>query len=199
MFQRASVGASEKTESAEMGGGRGASLLLHLGIVGSAYNTPQQMIRFSDEKESFNFLFFVIILSIFGIRGGRNLLILGGPDPAGWLLFLSIVLLQVFLPTMVISMFYGPKSIAPRLQSPATSPWHRRLSWGHDLPQHPEEEYLARPRELEDDAGVEQMLHLLCTGMAKERCRFDRINRCLRWTVVSFVAWAALIMMTINQ
>ncbi len=78
MFQRASLGAFEKSESAEMGGGRGASLLLHLGIVGSAYNTPQQMIRLSDEKESFNFLFFVIIMSIFGIRGDRILLILGG-------------------------------------------------------------------------------------------------------------------------
>ncbi len=72
------MGVSEKAESAETGGKRAAGLPLRLGIVVSAYNTPQQKIRFSDEKESFNFLFFVIILSIFGIRGGRNLLILGG-------------------------------------------------------------------------------------------------------------------------
>ncbi len=100
---------------------------------------------------------------------------------------------------MGVSLIYGPKSIAPRLQSPATSPWHRRLSWCHDLSLHPEEEHLARPRVLEDDAAVEPMVHLLCTAMAKERSRFDRINRCLRWVVVSFVAWVALIMMTITQ
>ncbi len=116
------MGVSERAESAETGGKRAASLLVHLGIVGSAYNTPQQMIRFSDEKESFSFLFFVIILSIFGIRVIGFCSSWGGPDPAGWLIFLSIMLLHVFLASMVISLFYGPKSIAPRLQSPAVSP-----------------------------------------------------------------------------
>lgn len=118
------MGVSEKTESAETGGKRAASLLLHLGIVVSTYNTPQRMIRFSDEKESFSFLFFVIILSIFGIRGGRILLIRGGQVwPGGSIsCFLSIMLLQVFLATMVISLIYDPKPIAPHLQSPAASP-----------------------------------------------------------------------------
>jgi len=88
----------------------------------SAFITAQGMIRFSDETASFVFLFSGIILSIFGIRGDRILLILGGPGPAGGLRFLFIMLFLVFLATMVVSLFYGLKTNAPRLLSPAASP-----------------------------------------------------------------------------
>ena len=58
-------------------GKMGARLPLRLRFVVSGYNTNQQVIRFSDEQESFILLFFVTNLSIFGIRGDRILLILG--------------------------------------------------------------------------------------------------------------------------
>ena len=46
------------------------NLSVRLTFVMSAYTTAQRMIRFSEEKASFVFLFFGIILSIFGIRWG---------------------------------------------------------------------------------------------------------------------------------
>ncbi len=139
------MGVSERAESAETGGKRAASLLVHLGIVGSAYNTPQQMIRFSDEKESFSFLFFVIILSIFGIRGDRILLILGRARSGRVAHFLVH-----YAPPRVPGLHGDLAVLRPQVHRapPAVAsgePMHRRLSWGHDLLQHPEEDHLAPP------------------------------------------------------
>ena len=78
MFQGTSVGASEGTESAGRWEKWAGSLPRRLSFVVSAFITAQGMIRFSDETASFVFLFSGIILSIFGIRGDRILLILGG-------------------------------------------------------------------------------------------------------------------------
>jgi hypothetical protein len=60
------------------------------------------------------------------------------------------------------------------------------------------EKHLARPRELAHGAVVEEMVHQQYAAMAIGRSRFDRIDRCLRWAVARFVAWVALIMMTIT-
>jgi hypothetical protein len=59
--------------------GSSESLPLRLSFVISAYNAAQWMIRFSDKKASFVFLFFGIILTIFGIRGDR-ILVIGRTD-----------------------------------------------------------------------------------------------------------------------
>ncbi len=58
------------------------------------------MIRFSDESASFAFLFFGIPLSIFGIRGDRLLLILGGHARPGGIRTLLVALFRLFLATM---------------------------------------------------------------------------------------------------
>jgi hypothetical protein len=60
------------------------------------------------------------------------------------------------------------------------------------------EEYPARLRELDHEAVVQEMAHELYTAMAIERSKVDRINRCLRWAVASFIAWVGLIVMTIT-
>jgi len=163
----------------------------------SAYNTAQRMIRFSDEKASFVFLFFGIILSIFGIRGDRILLILGGQIKAGGFRALFVFLFLVFLATMVVSLSYGLQTISPRLTSSGSDPDHQRLYWCHDVLRLPVSEYLIRLRALSDEAVLQEMVHELYAAMAIERSKFDRINRCLRWAVASFVAWVALILMTI--
>jgi len=71
----------------------------------SAHNTAQRMIRFSDGKASFAFLFFGIILSIFGIRGDRILSIVGGQVHPGALrlVFIRLGILsdEVILQEMV--------------------------------------------------------------------------------------------------
>lgn len=185
-----SVGATE---------GSTESLPLRLSFVMSAYNTAQRMIRFSDEKASFVFLFFGIILSIFGIRGDRILLILGGRVQAGGFRSLFILLFLLFLATMILSLFYGLRTIAPRLRSPVDNPNHRRLYWCHDVLRYPVEEYLTRLRALSNEAVLREMVHELYAAMAIERSKFDRINRCLRWAVASFIAWVALILMTITS
>lgn len=175
------------------------SLPLRLNFVMSAYNTAQRMIRFSDEKASFVFLFFGIILSIFGIRGDRILFILGGRVQAGGFRALFILLFLLFLVTMILSLFYGLRTIAPRLGSPVKNPNHRRLYWCHDVLRYSIEEYLTHLRALSDEAVLREMVHELYAAMAIERSKFDRINYCLRWAVASFVLWVALILMTITS
>lgn len=183
-----SVGGGERTPH---------SLPLRLTFVMSAYNTAQRMIRFSDEKASLVFLFFGIILSIFGIRGDRILLILGGQTRPGGFRTLFTLLFFVFLATMILSLLYGLQTIAPRLKSPTGNPGHQRLYWCHDVLRLPVDEYLTRLRGLSDEAVVQEMVHELYAAITIERAKFDRINRCLGWAVASFVAWVALIVMTV--
>ncbi len=186
------------TGAAGLTGETSQDLSLRLTFVMSAYNTAQRMIRFSDEKASFIFLFFGIILSIFGIRGDRILLILGGQARFGAFRVVYIVLFLVFLSTMVIALFHGLKTIAPRLASPTPDPRHLGLYWFQDVLALPVNEYLARLQSLSDQAVLREMAHELYAAMAIERAKFDRINRCLRWAVVSFVLWILLIVMTIG-
>jgi hypothetical protein len=173
------------------------SLSLRLSFVTSAYTTAQQMIRFSDEKASFVFLFFGIILSIFGVRGDRILLILGGQAGAGVFRALFLLVFLLFLATMIVSLMRGLQTIRPRLHTTASDPGHRRLYWCHDVLRVPAAEYLARLQGLTDKAILQEMVFELYAAMAIERAKFDQINRCLRWTVVSFILWTALIGMTI--
>lgn len=189
----------EGVASMEATRGDTGSLPLRLSFVMSAYNTAQRMIRFSDEKASFVFLFFGIILSIFGIRGDRILLILGGRGQTGGFRVLFILLFLLFLVTMVVSLLYGLRTIAPRLGSPKKNRNHQRLYWCHDVLRYRVEEYLARLQGLSDEAMLQEMVHELYAAMTIERSKFDRINRCLRWAVASFIAWVALILMTITS
>jgi hypothetical protein len=163
----------------------------------SAYNTAQRMIRFSDEKASFVFLFFGIILSVFGIRGDRILLILGGQARPGGVHSLFILCFLLFLAAMILSLFHGLRTIAPRLPPPTANPGHQRLYWCHDVLRLPLEEYLIRLRGLTEEAVVQEMVHELYAVMAIEQAKFNRVSRCLRWAVASFAAWVALIVMTI--
>ena len=185
--------ADEKTGKASGG------LTLRLSFVMSAYSTAQQMIRFSDEKASFVFLFFGIILSIFGVRGDRILLILGGQAGPAGLRAAFIAVFLVFLGTMITSLFYGLQTITPRLHSPAADPDHQRLYWCHDVLRLPIAEYAARLRSLGDEAVLREMIYELYAATVIERSKFERIRRCLRWAIASFVIWVVLIAMTIVQ
>lgn len=65
----------------------------------AAYNTAQQMIRSSNNRVTFVFLFFGINLSIFGIRGDRILVILRGRGEAwGFLAPFVLLFLLSFWP-----------------------------------------------------------------------------------------------------
>jgi Family of unknown function (DUF5706) len=185
--------ADEKT------GGDSGSLTLRLSFVMSAYSTAQQMIRFSDEKASFVFLFFGIILSIFGVRGDRILLILGGQAGPAGLRAAFIAVFFVFLGTMITSLFYGLQTITPRLHTPASDPDHQRLYWCHDVLRLPIAEYALRLGSLGDEAVLREMIYELYAATAIERSKFERIRRCLRWAIASFVVWIVLIAMTIVQ
>lgn len=166
----------------------------------SAYNTAQRMIRFSDEKASFVFLFFGIILSIFGVRGDRILLILGGRANPGGLRVLFVFVFCLFLATMVISLFQGLKTIVPRLGAPPTAhPGHLRLYWFQDVLRLPVTEYLTRLQGLSDEAVVREMVYELYAAITIEQGKFHRINRCLRWAVASFILWVVLILMTVGS
>lgn len=77
MYGKGSVTASHREESAGTVGKWPDCLPLCLWFVILATKTARRMIPFPDDKARFVFLFYVNILSIFGIRGGRILLILG--------------------------------------------------------------------------------------------------------------------------
>jgi hypothetical protein len=136
-------------------GGPTESLPLRRRFVMSAYNTAQRMIRFSDGEAIFFSLFFGILLSIFGIRGDRILLNQGGRARAGGFRALFIL---VFLATMILSLFHGLQTIAPRLASRVKNPRHRWLYWRHDMLRYPVEEYLAHLRALSDEAVLPEMV-----------------------------------------
>lgn len=189
-------GAAKAAELAEKGP---QGLSLRLAFVMSAYNTAQRMIRFSDEKASFVFLFFGIILSIFGIRGDRILLILGGHARPGGFRVVFVSVFCLFLATMIVSLLYGLQTIIPRLQSPAANPDHHRLYWFQDVLRLSVSEYLTRLRALSDEGVVREMVQELYAAMAIERAKFDRINRCLRWAVMSFLLWVIVILMSVGS
>lgn len=189
----------EDAEMIEMAENGPQSLPLRLTFVMSAYNTAQRMIRFSDEKASFVFLFFGIILSIFGVRGDRILLILGGQARPGSFRALFIALFLLFLGTMVVSLLYGLRTIIPHLRAPAASPDHLRLYWFQDVLRLPPSEYLARLQGLSDEGVVREMVQELYVVTAIERAKFDRINHCLRWAVASFILWVIVILMTLGS
>jgi hypothetical protein len=58
-------------------------------------------------------------------------------------------------------------------------------------------DYVTRLRVFRGVAATQEMVHERYAAVAIERSRFDRINRCLRWADVSFVAWVAIIVMII--
>ncbi len=180
-----------------MTGESAQGLPLRLTFVISAYDTAQRMIRFSDEKASFVFLFFGIILSIFGIRGDRILLILGGEKRPGAFHALFIGLFLAFFATLVVALFHGLKTIAPRLDAPPADPGRIRLYWFRDVLDLPMNEYLDRLQSLSGEAVLEAMTSEMYAVMAIERAKFSRVSRCLRWAVVSFVLWILVIAMTI--
>ena len=187
-----------RTRAAGLTAESAQSLSLRLTFVMSAYNTAQRMIRFSDEKASFIFLFFGIILSIFGIRGDRILLMLGSAARPGTFRLLFIALFLIFLFTMVMALFHGLKTIAPRLTTPGADPSHQGMYWYQDVLALPVSEYLTRLESLSDEAIFREMTHELYAVMAIERAKFERISRCLRWSVASFVLWILLIVMSIG-
>jgi len=92
----------------------------------SASHTAQGLIRFSGEKTCF--LFLAISMSIFGIRGDRILLMPADQVRAGGFRFLFNLLLLTLLATMVVSLLYGLKTIARRLELSGANVGHRRLS-----------------------------------------------------------------------
>jgi pycsar effector protein len=189
----------EDAKVAEMTENAPQSLPLRLAFVMSAYNTAQRMIRFSDEKASFVFLFLGITLSIFGVRGDRILLILGGKAQPGGFRALFIALFLLFLATMVVSLFYGLRNIVPHLQSLAERPDHLRLYCFQDVLKLPVNEYLTRLRGLSDEGVVREMVQEQYAVMAIERHKFERINCCLRWAVASFILWVIVILMTLGS
>jgi hypothetical protein len=189
----------EDAKVAEMTENAPQSLPLRLAFVMSAYNTAQRMIRFSDEKASFVFLFLGITLSIFGVRGDRILLILGGKAQPGGFRALFFALFLLFLATMVVSLFYGLRNIVPHLQSLAERLDHLRLYWFQDVLKLPVNEYLTRLRGLSDEGVVREMVQEQYAVMAIERHKFERINCCLRWAVASFILWVIVILMTLGS
>lgn len=197
MYEVGSATASQGRKSAGTVGKWPESLPVCLGFVMSSSKTAQRMTRFPDDKARFVFPFYGIILSIFGIRGGQILLIVGGQIRPRW-----IPIPAHHIPTG----FPGHHD-----HLPGVPPQNHRFTPGvagdevgtsapvpgPDVLRFPAEEYLARLRP-EGEAVVEDMVHERYAALVIERAKFDRINRCPRWAVASFNAWVPLTVLTIT-
>jgi hypothetical protein len=97
------------------------------GIVISASQTAQRLIRFSGEMT--RCLFLAISPSIFGIRGDRILLIPVNQERAHGFRYLTNLLSFTFLATRVVSPRNCLQTVAPHLESLTENAGHQRLSW----------------------------------------------------------------------
>ena len=102
------------------------------------------------------------------------------------------------LPKKLTNAAHNAASTAVRI-FPAANPDHQRLYWCHDVLRLPIAQYTARLGSLGDEEVLQEMIYELYAATAIERSKFDRIRRCLRWAVASFVVWVVLIAMTIAQ
>jgi hypothetical protein len=182
MLEMGTIGERDGTGTLGKAAGSPENMPLRLTLVMSAHNTTLRMIRFSDENASFALLFLGILLSIFGIRGDRAQF---------------IVLFLLFLATMVRSLFSGLKTIVACLDPLLKNPDRQRFDGNQEVLRFPVAEYVTRLRVFRGVAATQEMVHERYATIAIEPSRFDRINRYLRRADASFVAWVAIIVMTI--
>ena len=162
---------------------------LKLNFLISAYNTAQNMIRFSDEKATVVFVFYGILLALLGTRAERMIAALKGPGMGGPLAVLAVLLFFAFLGLMVYSLTYAMRTITPTFATGVQAADRSKLYWCHDVLGREPEDYLSAIEGLADRQVLREMVYELYSVQSIEKLKFDRVGKAIRSASASLVVW----------
>ncbi len=168
---------------------------LKLNFLISAYNTAQNMIRFSDEKATVVFVFYGILLALLGTRAERVIAALK-TGSGGALALLSVLLFFAFLGLMVYSLMYAMRTITPTFASGVQAADRSKLYWCHDVLGREPEDYLTTMEGLTDRQILREMVYELYSVQSIEKLKFDRVGKATRSASVSLVVWQIIVVLT---
>ena len=168
---------------------------LKLNFLISAYNTAQNMIRFSDEKATVVFVFYGILLALLGTRAERVIAALK-TGLGGALALLSVLLFFAFLGLMVYSLMYAMRTITPTFAAGVQAADRSKLYWCHDVLGREPEDYLTTMEGLTDRQILREMVYELYSVQSIEKLKFDRVGKATRSASVSLVIWQIIVVLT---
>jgi len=169
---------------------------LKLNFLISAYNTAQNMIRFSDEKATVVFVFYGILLALLGTRAERMIAALKGPGMGGPLAVLAVLLFFAFLGLMVYSLTYAMRTITPTFATGVQAADRSKLYWCHDVLGREPEDYLSAIEGLADRQVLREMVYELYSVQSIEKLKFDRVGKAIRSASASLVVWQIIVVLT---
>jgi hypothetical protein len=169
---------------------------LKLNFLTSAYNTAQNMIRFSDEKATVVFVFYGILLALLGSRAERMIGALKLPGMGGPLAVLAVLLFFAFLGLMVYSLMYAMRTITPTFATGVRAADRSRLYWCHDVLGREPEDYLKTVEGLSDQQVLREMVYELYSVQSIEKLKFDRVGKAIRSASASLLVWQILVVLT---
>ncbi len=169
---------------------------LKLNFLTSAYNTAQNMIRFSDEKATVVFVFYGILLALLGSRAERMIAALKAPGMGGALAILSVLLFFGFLGLMIYSLMYAMRTITPTFVTGVQAADRSKLYWCHDVLGREPEDYLQTVEGLSDRQVLREMVYELYSVQSIEKLKFDRVGKAIRGATASLLVWQVLVVLT---
>ena len=162
----------------------------------SAYNTAQNMIRFSDEKATVVFIFYGVLLALLGSRADRVIAALKAPGMGGVLTIVTVLLFFVFLAFMIYGLVYALRTITPTFEAGVQTPDRSKVYWCHDVLAREPQEYLQVFEALTDKDVLREMVYELYSVQSIEKLKFDRVGKAIRSASASLVVWQIIVVLT---
>ncbi|HYB75268.1 MAG TPA: hypothetical protein VED18_17990 [Candidatus Sulfotelmatobacter sp.] len=162
----------------------------------SAYNTAQNMIRFSDEKATVVFIFYGILLALLGTRADKVIATLRAPGMVGLVAVLTVLIFFAFLGLMIYGLVYALRTITPTFEAGVEAADRKRIYWCHDVQGREPQEYLQIVESLGDRDILREMVYELYSVQKIEKLKFDRVGRATRSAMVSLILWQVMVVLT---
>ncbi len=162
----------------------------------SAYNTAQNMIRFSDEKATVVFIFYGVLLALLGSRTDKVIAALKGPGMGGALAVVTVLLFFAFLGLMIYGLVYALRTVTPTFEAGVEGPDRSKIYWCHDVLAREPQEYLQIVEGLGERDILREMVFELYSAQRIEKLKFDRIGKAMRSAMVSLLLWQAMVVLT---
>ena len=162
----------------------------------SAYNTAQNMIRFSDEKATVVFIFYGVLLALLGARADRVIAALKAPGMGGVLTIVTVLLFFAFLAFMIYGLVYALRTITPTLEAGVQAAGPSKVYWCHDVLAREPQEYLQLVEGMTDKDVLREMVYELYSVQRIEKLKFDRVGRATRSAMISLILWQVMVVLT---
>ncbi len=162
----------------------------------SAYNTAQNMIRFSDEKATVVFIFYGVLLALLGSRADKVIAALKGPGMGGGLAVVTVLLFFAFLGLMIYGLVYALRTVTPTFEAGVQAADRSKIYWCHDVLGREPQEYLQIVEGLSDRDVLREMVYELYSVQRIEKLKFDRVGKATRSAMVSLILWQAMVVLT---